>query len=282
MGESRELALTAMIIAAGGRVPSAAVEKPDRWHSVALADLLLLTMRDCSRSWVGAVLAVAFLTSTAPAQSKPIAGLNPRLLRLTTDSLEIYVVRQGDRERTGTIVDALDTVRVDGELRLQRVYRRTDAALGNGVDTLVDAFADLRLRLVDSRSDGGGVEHVEWRDGRVVGVVEQSGKATRQVDTAAASGVYSSASFDLIVRAAPLAQGYALTIPAFSGRQGAKTVSAKVVASETLPRLGATWRVEANLGGRSATYWIAKDSRRLVQQLVRVTPGIEILFLATR
>ncbi|HMA24119.1 MAG TPA: hypothetical protein VKP00_08990, partial [Gemmatimonadaceae bacterium] len=149
-------------------------------------------------------------------------------------------------------------------------------------DTLVDAFADLRLRLVDSRSEGGGVEHVEWRNGRVVGVVEQSGTATRQVDTAATSAVYSSSSFDLIVRAAPLAQGYALTIPAFSGRQGAKTVSAKVAASETLPRLGATWRVEADLGGRSATYWIAKDSHRLVRALVRVTPGIEILLLANR
>lgn len=226
------------------------------------------------------VLAVALLASAAHAQSKPVAGLNPRRLRLTTDSLEVYVIRQGDRQRTGTIVDALDTVRVNGELRLQRVYRRTDQVLGNGVDTLVDAFADLRLRLVDSRSEGGGVEHIEWRNGRVLGVVEQSGAAARQVDTSAKTGVYSSSSFDLIVRSAPLAQGYALTIPAFSGRQGAKTLSAKVAASETLPQLGVTWRVDADLGGRSATYWIAKDSRRVVRELVRVRPGIEVLFLA--
>jgi hypothetical protein len=126
------------------------------------------------------------------------------------------------------------------------------------------------------------VEHTEWRDGRVVGVVEQAGTATRQVDTAAAGGVYSSASFDLVVRAAPLTQGYTLTVPAFSGRQGAKTLSARVAASETLPGLGATWRVEADVGGRPVTFWISKDSRRLVRQLVRVTPGIEILFLAIR
>jgi hypothetical protein len=199
-----------------------------------------------------------------------------------TDSLEIYVVRQGDRQRTGTIVDALDTVRVNGELRLQRIYQRTDEALGNGVDTLVDAFADLRLRLINSRSDDGGVEHEEWRNGRVIGVVEQSGKAARQVDTAAASGVYSSSSFDLILRAAPLTQGYELAIPAFSGRRGATTLSAKVAASETLPQLGATWRVEADVGGRSATFWIAKDSRRVVRELVRVTPQLAILFLAKR
>jgi hypothetical protein len=238
------------------------------------------TTRHRGRSWLGVVFAIALLTRATHAQSKPVAGLNPRLLQLTTDSLEIYLIRQAERQRTGTIVDALDTIRVNGELRLQRIYRRTDVVLGNGVDTLVDAYADLKLRLVDSRSEGGGVERTEWRNGRVVGVVEQSGNTARQVDTAAASGVYSSSSFDLILRAAPLAQGYALTIPAFSGRQGAKILSAKVAASETLPQLGATWRLEADVGGRSATFWISKDSRRLVRQLVRVTPSVEVLFLA--
>jgi hypothetical protein len=231
---------------------------------------------------IRALSGTALLVGTVHAQSKPVAGLDPRRLQLTTDSLEIYVIRQGDRQRAGTIVDALDTVRVNGELRLRRIYRRTDAVLGNGVDTLVDGYADLRLRLVDSRSDGGGVEHTEWRNGRVVGVVEQGGNTTRQVDTAAASGVYSSASFDLILRAAPLAQGYTLTIPAFSGRQGAKTLSAKVAATEMLPGIGETWRVEADVGGRAVTFWISKGSRRLVRQLVRVTPGIEVLFLAIR
>lgn len=231
---------------------------------------------------IRSLLAVALVSGTIQAQAKPVAGLNPKLLRLTTDSLEVYLVRQGERYRSGTIVDALDTVRVNDELLLQRVYRRTDVALGNGVDTLVDAFADLTLRRIDSRSDEGGVEHEEWRGGRIVGVVEQSGKPARQIDTAVARGAYSSASFDLVVRAAPLVDGYAVTVSAFSGRQGAKTVSARVAASETLFPFGATWRVEADFGGRSATFWITKDSRRLVRQLVHVAPGLEILILATR
>lgn len=231
---------------------------------------------------IRSLLAVALVSGTIQAQAKPVAGLNPTLLRLTTDSLEVYLVRQGERYRSGTIVDALDTVRVNDELRLQRVYRRTDVALGNGVDTLVDAFADLTLRRIDSRSDEGGVEHEEWRGGRIVGVVEQSGKPARQIDMAAPGGAFSSASFDLVVRAAPLVDGYAVTVSAFSGRQGAKTVSARVAASETLFPFGATWRVEADFGGRAATFWITKDSRRLVRQLVHVAPGLEILILATR
>ena len=228
------------------------------------------------------LLAAALLSGTIEAQARPVAGLNPKLLRLGTDSLEVYVLRQGKQGRSGTIVDALDTIRVNGELRLQRVYTRTDALLGDGIDTLVDAFADITLRRPHSRSDGGGVEHVEWRDGRLTGLIEQSGRPVRQIDTVAAGGVLGSASFDLILRAAPLANGYTVTLPAFSGRQGPKTVSAKVVGSETLRPFGATWRLDVDFGGRTATFWITKDSRRLVRQLVHVLPGLEILILASR
>jgi len=231
---------------------------------------------------IRSLLTIALVSTTVHAQPKPVARLDPGLLRLKTDSLEVYVVRQGKQGRSGTIVDALDTVRVDGELRLRRVYTRTDALLGDGVDTLVDAFGDITLRQADSRSEGGGVEHLEWRSGRLTGSIEQSGRPARQIDTVAANGVYNSASFDLILRAAPLANGYTLTLPAFNGRQGAKIVSAKVAGSETLPRFGATWRLDIDFGGRTGTFWITKDSHRLVRQLVNVTPAIQFLLLTSR
>ena len=228
------------------------------------------------------LLATALFSGTIEAQTRPIARLDPGLLKLTTDSLEVYVLRQGKQGRSGTIVDALDTVRVNGELRFQRVYSRTDELLGNGIDTLVDAFADITLRRTASRSDGGGVEHMEWRNGRITGAIENRGRPERQIDTVAADGAHNSASFDLILRSAPLANNYAITIPAFSGRQGAKTVSAKVVGSENLKPFGATWRLDVDFGGRSATFWITKDSRRLVRQLVHAVPGVDFLIVAAR
>lgn len=228
---------------------------------------------------IRSLLAIALVSRTIQAQARPVRGLDPTRLRLTTDSLELYIVRDGKRHRTGTIVDALDTIRTNGELRFERVYGRTDELLGNGVDTLVDAYADLTLRRIDSRSDEGGVERVEWLNGRIVGVVEQNG-AARQIDTAAPAGAYSSASFDLILQSAPLADGYHVAISAYSGRQGTKPMSATVAGSERLPRFGAAWRIEADLGGRTATFWIAKDSRRLVRQLVHVAPGLDILIVA--
>jgi hypothetical protein len=40
--------------------------------------------------------------------------------------------------------------------------------------------------------------------------------------------------------------------------------------------------VDADYGGLSVTFWIAKSSRRLVRQLIHVASGTELLFLAAR
>src|SRR5829696_184836 len=143
-----------------------------------------------------------------------------RRLALGTDSLDVFVVRQGRPLRTGAIVDRLDTVRVGGELLLRRVYRRTDAALGNGVDTLVDRFPDLTPHSVRSSSEGGGTESLTWRVGRLTGAVEQRDRPARTIDTTVAPSTYSRASVDLILRASPLAIGEEVAVPAFSARHG--------------------------------------------------------------
>jgi hypothetical protein len=230
------------------------------------------------------LLLVALLGYGVSLRAQSVREPNPdaRLLQLGTASLEVFVVRQGQQQRTGTIVDRLDTIRVNGEVRLQRVYRRTDVILGNGVDTLVDHFPDLAPRSVQSRSDGGGTELLAWSAGRLTGTVEQPGKTKRSIDTTAAPSLYSSASFDLILRASPLAEGYEIAVPAYSGRKGATILTAKVIAAEVLPGFGDTWRVDANFAGLSVTFWIAKSSRRLIRQVIRVTPETELVFAATR
>jgi hypothetical protein len=230
------------------------------------------------------LLLVALLGSGVSLQAQPVREPKPdgRRLRLGTDSLEVFIVRQRQWQRTGTIVDRLDTIRVDGELRLQRVYRRTDTVLGNGVDTLVDHFPDLAPRSVQSRSDGGGTERLTWSAGRVTGTLEQPAKEKQSIDTTVAPSLYSSASFDLILRASPLAEGYEITVSAYSARRGATMLTAKVIGAETLAGLGDTWRVDANFGGISVTFWIARTSRRLIREIVRVSPEIEFVFAVAR
>lgn len=226
-----------------------------------------------------ALLGVGVSLHAQPAREPKPDG---RRLQLGTDSLEVFIVRQRQWERTGTIVDRLDTIRVDGELRLRRVYQRTDAVLGNGVDTLIDHFPDLAPRSVQSRSDGGGTELLDWSAGRLTGTLEQPATTKRSIDTTVAPSVYSSASFDLILRASPLAAGYEIAVSAYSARRGATMLTAKVIGAEVLAGLGDTWRVDANFGGISVTFWIDKTSRRLIRQIVRVSPEIEFVFATTR
>jgi hypothetical protein len=219
------------------------------------------------------------LASVASAQAAPSPHPIGGLLPLGTDSLEVYLVRQGRRQRTGYIVDHLDTVRVGAEIRLRRVYSTMDQVLGRGTDTLVDRFSDLTPRSVASRSSLGGTETVEWRGARVVGSVATPNKPSRSIDTTTSPITYSAASFDLILRASPLTTGYRVAVPAFSGRQGPATLTAYVAGEESLPGLGVAWRVEANFAGLPVTFWIDKKTRRLLQQSMKVAPGTEVVLL---
>jgi hypothetical protein len=231
------------------------------------------------------VALLAVLTAPAHAQSAQ-SGSAPhpdgRLLRLTTDSLEVYVVRRGQSQRTGLIVERLDTAHVNGEVVLRRVYRTDDAVLGISLDTLIDVLPDLHARSV--RTAGSrAIEELDWKGDRVTGTVEQNGKAERGIDERVPTGGgYSSASFDVILRASPLADGYAVAVPAFSGQQGGAVLTARVVGSEEISGYGDTWRVDADFSGMSVSFWISKTSRRLVRQVMRIAPGAEIHFVAPR
>jgi hypothetical protein len=223
-------------------------------------------------------IVLAIFASSARAQTP--AGPQPdgRRLRLSVDSLDVYVVQLGQSRRTGFLVDRLDTVRVDGETMLRRIRRTADAMLGNSVDTLVHALATLQPRSVRSYSDRG-TERLDWQTSRVVGVVEEPDSPARSIDSPRPEGWYSSASFDLILRACPLAEGYRVAVPTF-GRAGSQVLTATVTGSEVVEGHGETWRIEADVAGLPVTFWISKASRRLVRQIMHISPVLEVMFVA--
>jgi hypothetical protein len=226
-------------------------------------------------------IVLALAASGALAQAPAAPHPDGRRLRLASDSLEVYVVRLGEAKRTGSLIDQLDTVRVNGETMLRRIHRTNDTALGTSVDTLLDTFATLEPHRVRSHFSGGS-EKLDWQPSRVVGVVEEAEGATRSIDSPRPAGWYSTSSFELILRASPLADGYKIAIPSFSGRQGSSVLTATVVGSETIDGFGDTWRIEADFAGLAVTFWIGKSSRRTVRQIIHVSPGLEIMFLATK
>jgi hypothetical protein len=227
------------------------------------------------------LIVLAVTATSALAQTPSAPQPDGRRLRVASDSLEIYVVRLGQPQRTGYLVDRLDTVRVNGETLLRRVYRTTDPVLGSRVDTLIDAFATLQPRTVRSRSDRG-TERLDWQTTRVVGVVDEPDGPSRSIDSPLPKGWYSSASFDLILRASPLAEGFRISVPTFSGRDGSHVLTAAVVGSEVVAGYGDTWHIEADFAGLPVTFWISKTSRRLVRQIMHLSPTMEIMFVSPR
>jgi len=217
--------------------------------------------------------------TSALAQAAAAPQPDGRRLRLATDSLDVYVVRLGQSRRTGFLIDRLDTVRANGETMLRRIRRTADAVLGNSVDTLVHSLATLQPRSVRSYSDRG-TERLDWQTSRVVGVVEETEGPVRSIDSPLPRGWYNSASFDLILRACPLADAYEVVVPTFSGLQGSHVLTAKVAGSDDIEGHGDAWRIEADLAGVPVTFWISKSSRRLVRQVIHVSPGLEIIFVA--
>jgi hypothetical protein len=224
------------------------------------------------------LIVLAVTATSALAQTPPGPQPDGRRLRLASDSFDVYVVRLGQPQRTGFLVDRLDTVRVDGEAMLRRIQRTSDAVLGSSVDTLVDALATLQPRSVRSHSDRG-TEFLDWQTRRVVGVVEEPDSPARSIDSPLPSGWYSSASFDLILRACPLADGYGVAVPTFSGRLGSRVLTARVTGSEEIEGHGDTWRIEADFGGLPVTFWVRKSSRRLVRQVMYISPALEIMLV---
>jgi hypothetical protein len=227
------------------------------------------------------LIVVAVTATSALAQTPTGPQPDGRRLRLGSDSLEVYIIRLGQAQRTGFLIDRLDTVRLNGETMLRRIYRTTDTVLGTSVDTLVDALETLQPRSSRSRSDRG-TERLDWQMSRVVGVVEEPDSPARSIDSPLPKGWYSSASFDLILRASPLAAGYEVAVPTFSGRQGSHVLTASVAGSDEVEGHGDTWRIEADFAGLPVTLWISKTSRRLVRQVMHISPAMEIMFVAPR
>jgi len=233
-------------------------------------------MRRLALVEVLAVVALALSASSGLAQrSAPMPDYTT--LRLGVDTLEVHVVRGGERRRTGVIVDAIDTVRSGGELRVVRAYRTIDLILGTSLDTVIDEAVRLVPRY-SSRSSGRSRDALTWSNGRITGFVAELGKPRRPIDEGGADSVFNGASVDLILRASPLADGYAVTIPTFSGAQGLTAVSARVAGSESVGGID-SWRVDAKFADLPVTFWIDKVSRRLVRQVMRPADGVEIEFI---
>ena len=228
------------------------------------------------------VLLLALGVTSLGAQTKSnLPQVDGRLLHGGLDSLAIYVVRDGDTTRTGMLWDELAAAVLDGRGVLRRVYRSEDRVLGARVDTIVDEFPSLAP--IQSRSvSKQGHELLAFTPTRVRGWTQPVNGDSVPVDVRLPATVYNSATFDLVLRAASLADGWQADVPAFiATTRTVATLTAKVAGVDTVGTF-LCWRVDAEFVGMPVSFWIEQDSRKLCRQVMQVSPGVQILFAPAR
>jgi hypothetical protein len=228
------------------------------------------------------IASLACYTHALRAQPAARVSLDLARLKCGIDSLEIYVVQGSARRRTGTLVDECRSSGTGSARLFTRIYRTTDRVLGNRLDTIVDLWSSLEPRSyhsVSSRSSSSDTIRLEWGGNRLRGRVALESKPAIAVDDELKSPQYNSASFDVLLRASPLAAGYSVDVPAYVPGRGVLKLTAKVVGEEDIAGQ-ASWRVNADYGGLSVTFWIAKTSRQLLKQAMHITPEADIEFVS--
>ena len=226
-----------------------------------------------------AIIALALPSALNAQSARPTP--NTALLRCgRPDTLEVYLVHGGNRRRTGMVVDQCQVSSNTAEPTLTRVYRSEDALLGNRVDTIVDSWKSLAPRQYHSHSSSETVQ-LDWEGTRLHGMIKSNDKPSlTAVDEEFRQDAYDGASLDFILRASPLAPNYTTAVPLYVEGRGIITVTAKVAAEEVIDGRP-SWRVDADFGGMPVSFWIAKDTRQLVKQVMHVS-GAEIEFIAPR
>ena len=218
------------------------------------------------------------LTGTGQsACTQPPPEPDGRRLTLSTDTLVKFVIQGGDTIETGFIVDELRHITLDGRPALQRIYRSEDRQTVRSLDTLVDDASSLAPIMTASRSLRA-IERVSYFPLRAHGVLHQPTGDSIAIDVALPALVYSSSSFDLVLRAAPLAEGWEAEVPSFvASSRVVVPMRARVHSVERIDDREC-WRVEAEFMGMSVAFWVDTESRRLCQQVMRIRADLIVLY----
>ena len=205
-------------------------------------------------------------TTTAPALPRRIVPGDTSLrgARLRADTL-VYALtgfRDGDEIPVGTITDILareegDAPRLRRTMSVQRGQSRLLDSTVTDMQTLaprmhfsVQPQRQLRIEFTGSRVRG------------TIGPVDAPGVA---IDTTLRSPVFDSGNWDLVVRAMPLAPGFAAVFRVYDLETGMHDYIVRVIGST--PMHGEPAHIVLfQLGGQmEITVWIGETTRRLLQ-----------------
>lgn len=221
---------------------------------------------------------IAMLCLSARAEGQRIEPF-PDVLLEGTDTLYQYLVRGVDTVYLGMVTDEVSFRTIGGRRVVHRVYTAENRLTGPSRDTIIDdavTLAPVRSASYSRRA----IEIVEFRDGRALGWVRQSTGDSIRIDVALSGQVFSSASFDLVIRASEIDESWRVTVPALvPSSRVVVPMMARGVDEENFDEDGTEcWKVEAEFMGMPVTFWVERDSRLICRQEMRPQAGMSLLF----
>jgi len=223
----------------------------------------------------------AVLTLCLAMTAVPVAGglaqtplhLDGRLLPMVSDSYAIYYLRGSDTMPAGVLSDKLE---VHGDT-LTRRYSEYKRATGRDEDVIVSHLPDLRPLSYTGESPEM-VAAIRFSADSAQGWMKTPDGDSVPIRVPTGAGVYDGTSFDLVVRASPLHDGFELTVPIFvEGTNAVTTVGGRVTGADSIDGHDC-WVFAGHFGQMSVTFWIDKANRELRQQLLRPSVTFAILY----
>lgn len=208
------------------------------------------------------------------------AAISTARIRADTATRRLVLVQGGQEREVGTLRTELTLADIGGQPTLVRVQALSSPMLGTSTDTVVVArttLAPIRHRSVNARR----TMSLDFRGDSIVGSVTPTGAAAQSVAVRADTALFDSNAIDLILRALPLADGYAVRHPVYLHEGGGKVwVTSRVTGSERLAAEGGAmvdaWVVESKIGPQTVRVWIAKDSGEVLQSVLDAAPGVQL------
>lgn len=208
---------------------------------------------------VASALLVAVVAQAPP--TRP--SFDGRRLLQRVDSFAAYYIRDDDTSRSGTSVASISA---DGTM-LMRVYVSDDPN-GGQTDTIFDRLSDL-LPVRHSSQSPWGSGNVRFGRGTVTGWTQLANGDTVAVSTPIPPRVYNAASFDLLVRASDLHEGFEFTVQGFRmGSNVVVTMRGRVTGTEIVDG-HPCWVFAGTNGPVPVTFWVDQETRALRRQLIQ-------------
>jgi dienelactone hydrolase len=227
-------------------------------------------------------LKLAAAAPAAPAVELKVGDTALNAARLTpgTTTLRLVLVQNGQERDIGTVTEELAATTVGGKPALLHVETINAPMMGGtAVDSSVflrDGFTPVSHRSVNAQRTLA----LDFSGTKVTGSLTPKGGTAQAINYSGDAPLFDASIAGLLLRAAPLAEGYAVAIPAYIHEAGGKTsITARVTGAEQVDVGGRkvdAWVVEMNPAGRQVKQWVTKDTREVVRVSIIPQPGIEI------